>query len=90
MFSTLFKKLFGKKDPAPAAAVSVKSESKQHQPGTTPPKAVVCYKNGQLRGRFDSIKEASRQTGIERAGIQKRLKGARRSAGGYQWKHSEL
>lgn len=90
MFSTLFKKLFGKKDPSPAPAAQVVEEPKQHKPSTTPPKSVECYKNGQIRGRYNSIKAASRQTGIERAGIQKCLKGERRSAGGYQWKYSEL
>ena len=90
MLLTFLKKIFGKKNSLPASPERVEVKPKQHKASVTPPKAVVCFKNGQLRGRYASIKEASRQTGIERAGIQKCLKGSRRSAGGYQWMYSEL
>ena len=52
-------------------------------------KAVVQVKNGVPVGKYKSIKEASRQTGIGRTSINNVLCGWSNTAGGFHWVYSD-
>ena len=45
--------------------------------------------DGQAVERFESISEASRQTGMPAGNISKCLRGIRRTCGGYKWRYME-
>ena len=47
-------------------------------------KKVLCVETGVI---YESIKEASRQTGIDNSGISKVCRGVRKTAGGYHWQY---
>jgi transposase-like protein len=50
-------------------------------------KRVLQIKNGEIVGRYPTISEASRSTGLSRERIRDVIKGKRVSHGGYEWKY---
>ena len=50
-------------------------------------KSVLQFKNGQLVGKYPTIIEASRQTGIAPDMIRRVLKGIKHTTSGYEWKY---
>lgn len=52
-------------------------------------KPVAQIQGGQIIKVYGSVLEAQRQTGIEMSNIAKCCRGARKTAGGYQWKYVE-
>lgn len=52
-------------------------------------KRVVCYSGGELVGSYVSISDASRCSGVRKAGISACLRGVQRTAGGYEWRLDE-
>lgn len=52
-------------------------------------RAVAQYQDETMIATYQSIKEASRVTGINRSSIQKNLAGFTKHAGGYRWKYRD-
>lgn len=48
-----------------------------------------CDKQGNVLNKYESISEASRQTGVPQSNISRTLTGKRKSAGGFLWKKGE-
>lgn len=51
-------------------------------------KTVLQTKNGRLINCFESVTEASRDTGISQSAISKNLTGKSKTSGGYVWKYA--
>ncbi len=61
-------------------------DKKKHgtDPSTTHNKSVLCVETGRI---FNSIREATRQTGIPEGNISRVCRGKRKSAGGFHWEY---
>lgn len=53
------------------------------------PKAVIQISSGKTIAEFESVREASRQTGISQQGISECCRGLKESVRGFQWKFKE-
>lgn len=72
-------------------AIEAKAVSKQQLANLRPKecKRVTQYMmNGRELRTFDSMADASRQTGVGKYGISKTCRGVQKSAGGYKWKYA--
>ena len=52
-------------------------------------RAVEQYQDETMIAAYQSVKEASRVTGINRSNIQQNLEGFTKHAGGYRWKYRD-
>lgn len=53
-------------------------------------KAIIQYKDGLMIAEYESIREASRQTGLEHRGIAKAASGKRKTCGGFHWEFKPI
>lgn len=50
-------------------------------------KKIVCFKNGVIIKKYDSVSDAVRSTGIMQGNISSCLTGKRKSCGGFTWEY---
>lgn len=73
-----------------AAEKAAKKEQERNLRGDAPIKrAVLQIKDGIVICSFESIAEASRNTGIDKKGIREVAKGRQNHAGGFVWKYAD-